>query len=191
MGKIYCYVDESGLDVGSVMFIVAVVITGDNCHELAALCQIIERETGKHPKWKKSSDETGIAFIQRLFYECDNEMQIYYAIRSRPDNFINATADIIVDAILTHSRKLGQSMRATVLYDGLARSKEVEVGARIRRQGAKAEHVRGIADDHEQLIRVADAICGLVRESGEGKKSMQAILKQGLQRGFLVNLQEV
>lgn len=189
MGKMYCYVDESGLDVGSEVFVVAVVITRDNRHELAALCQVIERETGKHPKWKKSSDETGIAFVQRLFYECDDDMQIYYAIRPRPENFINATADVVADAILTHSRKLGQIMRATVLYDGLARSKEIEVGARIRKRGAKAEHVRGIADDHEPLIRVADAICGLARESSKGKISMQAVLKQGLQLGRLIQLE--
>lgn len=190
MGKVYCYVDESGLDIGSAMFVVAVVITGGNRHDLASICQTIERETGKHPKWKKSSDKTGMAFIQHLFSECENEMQIYFSLQPRPKSFINATADVIANAIIAHSQKLGQSLRATVLYDGLARSKEIEVGARIRKQGAKIEHVRGIADDHEPLIRVADAVCGLIRDANAGNNDFRSLVKQGLQQKNLISLDE-
>ena len=189
MSKFYYYVDETGLDVSSPIFVVAVVVVGDDRHEIAAACQKIEKETGKHPKWKKASKEIAMAFVQRLIDDCAGKMRIYYAVQQRPENFINATADVIAQAILARFAVAGQA-RAVVFYDGLARSKEVEVGARIRRHGLTLEHVRGIADDHEPLIRVADAICGLIRKSYEGNVAMRALAQQAIKRGLLVDLNE-
>ena len=77
---------------------------------------------------------------------------------------------------------------ATVLIDGLPRSLEQAVGLQLRRLGVRAKKIRGLKDENDALIRLADAVCGLVRGATEGQPDMQALFERGIQTGVLRNL---
>jgi hypothetical protein len=47
MQKLYCYVDETGQDTGGQIFIVAVVVTGEERDDLLTLCEQLEKVSGK------------------------------------------------------------------------------------------------------------------------------------------------
>ena len=47
MTKLYCYVDESGQDPQSEIFIVAVVVTGEQRDKLLQPCEQLEKVSGK------------------------------------------------------------------------------------------------------------------------------------------------
>lgn len=45
--KLYCYVDETGQDTEGDLFVVSLVVTGDERDELLKLCESIEKKSGK------------------------------------------------------------------------------------------------------------------------------------------------
>jgi len=65
---------------------------------------------------------------------------------------------------------------------------EQVVGLQLRRSGIHAKKVRGLKDESDALIRLVDAICGLVRGAIEKQPAMRALLDQGIQRGMLRDL---
>jgi hypothetical protein len=81
--------------------------------------------------------------------------------------------------------------KATILIDGLARTQERLVGNQLRQLGVHTKKVRGVKkDENDALIRLADAVCGLVRAATEGQIAMRALLEQGIQIGVFRNLSE-
>jgi len=62
--------------------------------------------------------------------------------------------------------------KVTVFIDGLPRSLERAVGLQLRRSGIRAKKVRGLKDENDALIRLADAVCGLVRGATEEQPAM-------------------
>jgi hypothetical protein len=79
--------------------------------------------------------------------------------------------------------------KATVFVDGLARSLEHIVGLQLRRSGIPAKKVRGVKkDENDVLIRLADAVCGLVRGAVEGQPSLRTLLERGIRKGVFRDL---
>ena len=58
--------------------------------------------------------------------------------------------------------------RVTVLIDGLPKTERFAVGLALRRRGISVEKVRGMTDEADALIRLADAVAGFVRSYLEG-----------------------
>jgi hypothetical protein len=66
---------------------------------------------------------------------------------------------------------------------------EQVIGLQLRRSGVHAKKVKGIKkDENDALIRLADAVCGLVRGAIEGQSAMQTLFEQGIQIGALKDL---
>jgi hypothetical protein len=56
--KAFCYVDETGQDTKGRLFIVAVVVTGEQRDDCLAWCEAMEQSTGKRRfKWGKADGE--------------------------------------------------------------------------------------------------------------------------------------
>lgn len=76
--------------------------------------------------------------------------------------------------------------KITILIDALPRSSETTVGITLRRMGYKTRKVRGIRkDENDAIIRLADALCGLVRESLSGNKKAGELLNRGIKSGHI------
>ncbi len=67
-----------------------------------------------------------------------------------------------------------------MLIDGLRREEVREVGSGLRRQGIATEKIRGVRDETSALVRLADAVAGVVRERAEGVSSARRLVTLGL-----------
>jgi len=187
--KFYCYVDETGQDTQGELFIVSVVIVGTERDQALELCERIERQTGKgRRKWIRARYAQRLAYIQQILREPIFQDKLVFSIYINTRDYLSVTIQTIALAIQTH---VSQPEKVTVLLDGLPRSQQRTVGARLRRLGIRMRKVRGVRkDESNALIRLADALSGFVRAAVEGQEEMEELLQQGKQRGYLRELGE-
>ena len=184
--KLYCYVDETGQDTLGELFIVAVVITAEERDELRQTCIDIEAISRKGTrKWVKSTHDRRLAYIQRVLRRSEIRGKLYFAEYRSPQDYLSATVETIGSAL---GLPANNEHKATVFIDGLSRSSERGVGLLLRRSGLPIQKVRGLNDESEPLIRLADAVCGFVRGAIEGNTDMRTLLDEALRTGVVIDL---
>lgn len=187
MKRFFCYVDETGQDTEGELFVVAVVIAAEDRERLLLQCGEIEREPGKgRLKWIKTEYGRRIAYIQRLLDHALLQSKVSFAVYSYTRDHVKLTTDSIARALAATGER---DYRATVLIDALPRSQEVVIGGSLRRMGVLVRKVRGVKrDENDALIRLADAMCGLVWAAREEQPRMQGLFERGLRVGALTDL---
>jgi hypothetical protein len=180
--KYYCYVDESGQDTKGELFIVSVIVEGEERNEINNLCEEIERETKKgSTKWIKSRDESNFAYMDCILREMHFLGSLNYSVFEGRTDYPQMTIEAI-----TRTIQLIREHRITILIDALPRSSETKIGVTLRRMGYKTRKVRGVRkEENDALIRLADALCGLVRESLRGNKKACGLLNRGIKSGHI------
>jgi len=68
--------------------------------------------------------------------------------------------------------------KATIVIDGLRQAEAKRVAKSLRQLGVRIRKVRGEKDESNALLRLADAVAGLVREGSEGKENYTKIVKK-------------
>jgi hypothetical protein len=77
--------------------------------------------------------------------------------------------------------------KVTVLVDGLKRTERRSFTQELRAARVNPYKVRGVLkEENNAMIRLADAICGLVRDAGEGQAWAVEMLGRLKRRGWLV-----
>jgi hypothetical protein len=175
----FCYADESGQDTEGKLFIVAVVLTDADSEPARSFCEVAEKESKKgKTKWSSSKDNFRMDYICRVIRHSVFKGRLFYAIYRDTKRYQNATTQTInrvIKSLPPTSGKVG------VYIDALPKALEQSVVAELRRNGSKIEKVRGIAkDENEALIRLADALCGLVRKAVDGDPDSQELLDWGV-----------
>lgn len=187
MTKLYCYVDETGQDTRGDLFIVSVVVTDQEREQFRQICGAIERDSRKgQRKWIKTTYNRRLAYIRQVLEEPILRGKLSFAVYHQGRNYTSMTVQTIARAL----NATGETdYRATVFIDGLPRPMEQSVGLELRRSGIHAKKVKGVKkDENDALIRLADAVCGLVRSAMEGQPAMRALFEQGIQTGALKDL---
>lgn len=186
--KLYCYVDESGQDTKGDIFIVSVVVTGDERDKLLRLCEEIERKSGKQKdKWGRSKPKRRLDYIKLIFSNKNFKEKLRYSIYRNRINYDMTTIIGIAKAI--HYKE--PEKYATIVYvDGLKKSKRKEYGSELRKLGVPTRKVQGVnKDENNSLIRLADAIAGFVRDViDDGKKEELNLFKEAKKNGCLVEI---
>ena len=77
------------------------------------------------------------------------------------------------------SAKDTENYKASIFIDGLPNSEINTVAVKLRGIGIRTDRVRGVKDENEALIRLADAVSGLVREDYEKTNYAQKLVKLG------------
>ena len=186
MQKLYCYVDESGQDTQGQLFIVVVVIVGEERETLRQICLEIEAHSRKGMrKWAHSNQARRQGYVEALLRHSEFQGKFYYTLHRSTQDYLAATVQTITQAL---DYFVVSEYKATILIDGLPRSIEREVGRLLRRSGLPVQKVRGVNDESELLIRLADALCGFVRKGEDGNGEMTALLERALSSGWLVEL---
>ena len=67
-----------------------------------------------------------------------------------------------------------------MFIDGLGKPERYAVAVGLRKRGVRVGKVRGLKDEADPLIRLADAMAGLVRNSVEGNQMMQRLFEQAV-----------
>jgi hypothetical protein len=82
----------------------------------------------------------------------------------------------------------GSDYKATVFVDGLQKALIRPFGSLLRRHAVRTEKIRGVRDETEPLIRLADAISGIVRAASEGRREFVVLLDKAKEDGLVHEL---
>lgn len=167
MHKLYCYVDETGQDTKGIFFLVALVITGRERDDLRKLLSRAEADTKKGKlKWKKATRKQKIAYITTVLTTAAFQDKLFYSQFSHTTDYLACIITSIARGIL---RQAPTDYRATVFIDGLGKHERRFVAIQLRRRGIRIEKVRGLRDETDEFIRLADALAGFMRDRLEGE----------------------
>mgnify|MGYP006946108918 CR=1 FL=1 len=110
--------------------------------------------------------------------------KLCYAVYRNEKDYLSSTVLATAQAIKSN---LGEKYQAVVFIDGLPKSEIRWFGTKLRHLGVNTEKVRGVRkEESDSLMRLADAICGFVREASEGNSpELQELLKKGLIKEYL------
>src|SRR5437879_2315333 len=169
--KLYAYVEETGQDTHGRIFVVTVVISDENYQQLITLCEAYEQASQKgRTKWHGTNPQARLEFMRLVIG--DNRFQgvlCYSKFQNqlRP-NFDAFTVDTLAGVI---SSKLDTSHYVVEAWiDGLSESKRTEYANRIRAKGLKNVSLHRVRKEQSNtLIRLADALAGLLRDALEDK----------------------
>ncbi len=186
--KLYCYVDETGLDVRSTTFCVSVIVAQADREQMDQELLAIEKASGKKErKWLDSNDERRVRYMTDVLTTPLFHGKLYFALYPPTKNYLPKTILTIARAILRHAHT--ENYKATVFVDGLPKSRIGYVGTALRRLRVKTDKVRGIRSETESaLIRLADALCGFVRAAKEGRDDLGELLEVALEHKVIVEL---
>jgi len=184
MQKLYCYLDETGQDTAGGLFVVAAVITGAERESIRDLLRHMEQASGKgHKKWTKATRQQRHAYIERVMQARVLQGRLFYARFSQTTDYLPCVLHTTARALTITAS--GQRYQATVLIDGLRREERQRVGRGLRQLGVAAKKIRGLRDESDEFIRLADAVAGFVRDYLERQAYVELLYQEGVRRGVL------
>jgi hypothetical protein len=187
MHKLYCYVDENGMETKGRLFVVAVIVLDGDPQEIFSLCEAFEQASGKgNNKWRKAKHVWRLDFMRRVFAARELQGHLCYVVFHGTQDYEAATVEAVsrtIRLIVPHG-----SYRVAVYVDALTKSKRMVYGARLRKTGVAVHKVQGVAkDENNALVRLADAVAGFVRDAIDGESAeITTLFEAALQSGALV-----
>ena len=83
--KIYCYVDETGQDVGSPFFIVVAVVSSGDQNQLRAILEDVEKETKIFKrKWYRAGHKQRADFLNFVTKRDNLFIKVFYQQYKKP-----------------------------------------------------------------------------------------------------------
>jgi len=184
MQKLYCYLDETGQDTQGRLFVVAAVITDDTRDTVRHLLERMEYTSGKgHKKWSKATRAQRQAYMTQVLQAPALHARLFYSHFLQTTTYLPCVLHTAAQAVTTVAA--GDDYRATVLIDGLPREERFRVGAGLRQLQVAVRRVRGLRDESEALIRLADAVAGFVRGHLEGQGDGTPLFLEAVRRQVL------
>jgi hypothetical protein len=182
--KLYCYIDETGQDTQGKLFVVALVVADKGQHELEENLESIESTTGKKTKWMKTNDKIRQAYTSAL---ADQVLPCMIFTKNFPGSktgFDKLEVLAAAQALNVYREEHDiheDSYKVTITVDGLSKTVAARMGSEFRKLGVKTRKIVGKRDESSAIIRLADAVAGLMREVQEGRpeyKKLAAKLKR-------------
>lgn len=185
--KIYCYADESGQDTKGELFLVSVIVGDKERDELRSVVETIEKETGKrHIKWQRSSHTIRVAYLERLIQEDILKGKICFSVYRNTQAYVDLTILTVAKSILYKAK---DGYKASVFVDGLDRVEIRKFTAGLRKLHIQTRKVRGLRDESDTLIRLADAFCGFIRDYIEGEEYTKELYSRAKRKGILISVE--
>ena len=162
--KINTFTDESGQDTKGKMFVVCTVITkSDKAREIEEKLLEVEKESGKTKKWHDVGNKRKHSYIKLLLKnKILNEIQVYCSEYSNKKDYVNLIASHIAKSIFDYVKE--EKYQAKIFIDKLDSKTMLNLKKEIKLFHIRYKKIRGITDQSNPLIRLADAACGLKRD---------------------------
>lgn len=176
MKKLYCYVDETGQDTKGRLFIVTAVVTDERQYELEDALIEVEAATGKKTaKWVKTRDKTQQEYIAALAAKTLPPMMIYAKLYANAGTRDYDELELLAAAQAINLYRVDNQIGAddysvTIIIDGLTKTMSFRLGSEFRKLGVRTRKVTGNRDEASAILRLADAVAGLVRAAHEGRE---------------------
>ncbi len=183
--KLYAYVDESGQDTEGRFFVVTVVVVGTERDTLLEQLEALELRSRKgRVKWRRARYGYRQAYIDELVNFDMLSCSIFVTTFNNTQAYLDRTVEATANAI--HA-KTQDNDRVTVFVDGLTRAERETFTRRLRARRIERKKVRGVRDEQSNAgIRLADALCGLVRDVEEGQPWAVNAFARLQRRGLVV-----
>lgn len=186
--KLYAYIDESGQDTAGRMFVVGIVVFEKERENIAQELERIEEESGKLiKKWHRAPRDRRIAYFEsiarsQVFYDT-----LFFETFAESKKYIEMTSYATAKAIL--KKATSDNYAATIFVDGF-RKREIEIFMQgLRDLHIKRRKVRGVKkEESSSFIRLADALCGLIRDASDSDLWATAIFNKMKRDGIITAL---
>ena len=177
--KFSAFIDESGQDSKGSFFVVSIFIAKHETIPIGDILEKIEKESGKgNMKWHKSKYAFRKKYIEQISACSELKNKLFFEVFHDSKEYIHFTSFATARAIL---RRVGNKKQylVSVFVDGF-KKKEIEVFSRtLRDLHVRTRKIRGVKrDENSVFIRIADALCGLVRDANDGEEWANVILKK-------------
>lgn len=181
--KLYAYVDESGQDTRGEIFLVSVIVVGEQRDELRKLLREIEKGSGKaNRKWTRTARSRREIFMRRVIESNKFNGLIHAAHYCESRYYMDLTVLSTAWAILDHADR---SYQAIVYVDGLNQTQRDHFTRGLRSLHVKTRRARGLKDEADEFIRLADAVAGFVRDGIGGDSLMKPLYKKALREKII------
>jgi hypothetical protein len=187
INRLYAYIDESGQDTLGRFFVVgAVVIDRAQRDTVAGLLEALEARSQKgRVKWGRARFSHRQVYVSELANITRLSSSLFLARFTNTRRYHEATAQAAVRAILTKS---ASASRVRMTVDGLTAGEKRGFTRIVRSLGIRPDDVRGGREQSEVFIRLADALCGLVRDAEDGQSWAIVAFDRLRQRGLIVEI---
>lgn len=173
--KLYCYVDETGQDTNGKFFLVAIVLKEQQ--EIETLEKRLfsaEQSSGKHlSKWQKTNLKSKIKYLALIRDFKELRGALFYSIYLQTKNYTPLVAFSVAKTILSKPR--GESI-VSVIIDGLNDKNRDIVRKELKKLRIRYKQVRGMKDEQNVFLRLADALAGFLRDASELQEYTKPIL---------------
>ena len=162
--KLYCYVDESGQDTDGRLFVVAVVIAEQQRDKLRQVLRGIERTSNKKVRsWTNTPRNVRRTYIADIISNSVFKDLVCYSLYEDTKLYVDLTILSVANAVHAKVGELKDPYEANVFVDGLKRSEQHRFAAGLRKLNVKVRKTRGLRDQSDEFIRLADSVAGFVR----------------------------
>lgn len=178
--KLYCYVDETGQDTKGKLFIVVAIVVEKEREMLIERLEKVEKQTKKWKnKWFKTRRKIKLEYIKLALSLGDLKKKVYYQVFRHQTAYHDLTCLVIAKALHRYleSRKI-KKYKATILIDGLRKNQENQTSKILRDLGIGIRKVRGVRDDANAIVRLTDALAGMIRETDKGNTEFLNLKKK-------------
>lgn len=136
-------------------------------------------------KWTKTTKKQRAAYIEAITVNKDFISTIYFSHYENTLSYVDLTILTTAKAILDKAK---HPYEAHVYIDGLRKSEQHQFTAGLRKLHVRLKMARGLNDQADEFIRLADAIAGFVRDSLEGQEVMKELYKTLQKKGILTKI---
>ena len=128
----------------------------------------IEEKSGKIKKWYQTGNKRRTSYLELLLKEkILTKASAYYSKYQNKSDYISLIGSHIAKSILTYSQD--QPYIAKVFMDKLDNKTIKNLKREIKLFHIRYRKIRGITDESSSLIRLADSLCGLIRDINNKK----------------------
>jgi len=185
--KLYCYVDETGQDDRSGVFVVVAVMNAGDQDKVRHALTEIETEAKTHQlKWHKTSPSRRLKYL-KLALKKGIGSTVFFGSFRKPIPFFFPMLEVIEAGV----KALAQvPYTARIFVDGIDHKKSAELTNALRVRGISLERVRARRDESEPVIRLADMWAGCIRAALAGKIGERTIVLRAMKEGYLRRIDE-
>ena len=186
MERIYCYVDETGQDVGSDVFIVvAIVSIGDQEVLRSELIKIEQLARTHSLKWHKTSGKQRLQYLSLVLQQHIAFGDVYFGRYQKPLPYFFPMLEVIEKAIKQTRLK---EYKALIIVDGIDAYKTPQLTNALRISGIRLGMVQSRRDESEPLIRLADMWAGCIRAAFRADKKTQTLFQKALHSHAIIEV---
>ncbi len=164
--KFYCFVDESGQDTKGKIFLVAIVVKEQGGLEaLKEKLLKIEAKTKKNLiKWSSSSKVVREKYLEEVTTLKELSGTIFYSVYHDTKEYVPLVAITLAKAIHFKNNTTGLNR---IIIDGLNDKERDRIRLELKKLGVRYDKIRGMKDEQDAILRLADTIAGLMRSFKE------------------------